>query len=122
MARDEAGLRQALSDLAALRQEFWRDVRIPAQTAFNPVLEKALRVADLLDFALVMCLDALERRESCGSHFRREHQTQEGEARRNDAEFCHAALWQWAGDDRPPTRHVEPLQFEAARPSERSYK
>ncbi len=122
MARDEQGLRQALSDLAALRQEFWRDVRIPRQTAFNPVLDKALRVADLLDFASMMCLDALERRESCGSHFRKEFQTKQGEAQRNDAEFCHTALWQWAGDDKLPIRHVEPLHFETVQPSERNYK
>ena len=88
----------------------------------NQSLEKAGRVADFLEFAEVLCLDALTREESCGGHFRVEHQTPDGEARRNDAQFCYAAAWQFAGDGQAPVLHREPLAFETVPLTERSYK
>ncbi len=78
-------------------------------------------MADYLEFAELMCLDALERDESCGGHFREEHQTPDGEAVRDDERFCHVAVWAWRGDDQPPERHVEPLIFENVQPTTRSY-
>ncbi|HWQ08988.1 MAG TPA: fumarate reductase/succinate dehydrogenase flavoprotein subunit [Holophaga sp.] len=123
MARNEAGLRQALRLLPELREEFWQNVRIPGSGAdVNQVLELAGRVADFLELGELICLDALERRESCGCHFREEWQTPEGEARRDDARFCHVAAWEYAGDGRPPVRHAEPLAFENTQLAVRSYK
>lgn len=102
MARNEAGLRQALRLLPELREEFWQNVRIPGSGEdVNQALELAGRVADFLELGELICLDALERRESCGCHFREEWQTPEGEARRDDARFCHVAAWEYAGDGRP---------------------
>ena len=123
MARNEAGLRQALRLLPELREEFWQNVRIPGSGEdVNQALELAGRVADFLELGELICLDALERRESCGCHFREEWQTPEGEARRDDARFCHVAAWEYAGDGRPPVRHVEPLAFENTQLAVRSYK
>ncbi|MBX3461652.1 MAG: fumarate reductase/succinate dehydrogenase flavoprotein subunit [Planctomycetes bacterium] len=122
MARNERGLQQALRDIPALREEFWRDVRVPGSGAeLNQSLEKAGRVADFLEFGELMCRDALERRESCGGHFREEWQD-EGEARRDDENFCHAAVWEYTGPGRAPARHVEPLAFENVHLAVRSYK
>jgi succinate dehydrogenase / fumarate reductase flavoprotein subunit len=122
MARNEAGLTEALRRLPALREEFWENVRVPGTGAeLNQSLEHAGRVADFLELAELMCRDALERRESCGGHFREESQTPEGEARRDDARFCHVAAWEYAGPDRPPIRHVEPLVFESVPLAQRSY-
>jgi succinate dehydrogenase / fumarate reductase flavoprotein subunit len=123
MARSEAGLKTALQKIPALREEFWRSVRVLGEEAsLNQSLEKAGRVADFLELAELMCLDALERRESCGGHFRTEYQTPEGEARRDDEHFSHVAAWEYTGDGQAPRRHQEPLTFEYVHPSQRSYK
>ncbi len=123
MARNEAGLRKALERIPALRQEFWENVRVPGTGAsLNQSLEKAGRVADFLEFAEVMCHDALTRDESCGGHFREEHVTEDGEARRDDENFTHAAVWEFTGAGEPPRRHVEPLSFDHVPLSQRSYK
>jgi succinate dehydrogenase / fumarate reductase flavoprotein subunit len=123
MARNEAGLKEALERIPALRDEFWTNVRVcGANEELNASLEKAGRVADFLEFAELMCLDALTRDESCGAHFREEHQTAEGEAERDDARFMHVAAWSYEGPDSKPQRHVEPLEYETVEPAQRSYK
>jgi succinate dehydrogenase / fumarate reductase flavoprotein subunit len=123
MARNEKGLEKALQEIPELREEFWRDVRVLGQNEeLNQSLEKAGRVADFLELGELMCLDALERRESCGGHFREEYQTEEGEALRDDENFCHVAAWECAGPGRKPVRHVEPLAFENVHLATRSYK
>jgi succinate dehydrogenase / fumarate reductase flavoprotein subunit len=123
MGRNKAGLEQALQKIPALREEFWSNVNVPGSAAeLNQALEMAGRVADFLELGELMCLDALEREESCGGHFREEHQTPEGEARRDDERFCHVAVWEFQGDDRPARRHVEPLGFEHVPLTQRSYK
>jgi len=123
MARSEASLKEALQKIPVLREEFWQNVNVLGEGAeFNQALEQAGRVADFLEFAELMCEDALERNESCGGHFRTEHQTGEGEALRNDDEFCHVAAWQYNGPNSKPTRNVEPLEFEEVKLVQRSYK
>ncbi len=123
MSRNEAGLRRALELIPALREEFWRNVRVlGGKSELNQSLEKAGRVADFLEFGEVMCLDAIERRESCGGHFREEHRTDEGEALRDDEAFSHASVWEYKGGDDPPVMHREPLGFDLVKPSVRSYK
>ncbi len=123
MARDAAGLQEALEKIPRLREEFWRNVRVPGEGAeLNQSLEKAGRVADFLEFAELMCIDALHREESCGGHFRTEHQTEDGEAKRNDAEFAYVAAWEYAGEGKPPVLNKEPLDFENVHLSTRSYK
>ncbi len=123
MARSEASLKEALQKIPLLREEFWQNVNVLGEGAeFNQALEQAGRVADFLEFAELMCEDALERNESCGGHFRTEYQTEEGEALRNDNEFCHVAAWQYNGSDSKPTRNIEPLQFEEVKLAQRSYK
>ena len=123
MARSETSLKEALQKIPVLREEFWQNVNVLGEGAeFNQALEQAGRVADFLEFAELMCEDALERNESCGGHFRTEHQTGEGEALRNDDEFCHVAAWQYNGPDSKPTRNVEPLEFEEVKLVQRSYK
>jgi succinate dehydrogenase / fumarate reductase flavoprotein subunit len=123
MARNASGLKKALSKIPELREEFWQNVNVPGSgEELNQSLEKAGRVADFLELGELMCLDALEREESCGGHFREEHQTEEGEAKRDDERFCHVAVWEHAGDGKPPVRHVEPLQFEFVHLAQRSYK
>lgn len=123
MARNEAGLKKALELIPKLRKEFWTNVRVPGSAAdVNPELEKALRVADFIELGELMCRDALERRESCGGHFRDEYQTPDNEALRDDENFCHVAAWEWNGDDKPQTRHKEELKFENVALSQRSYK
>ncbi|HEX5052472.1 MAG TPA: fumarate reductase/succinate dehydrogenase flavoprotein subunit [Planctomycetota bacterium] len=122
MARNQAGLEQALREIPALREEFWRDVKVLGSAAtLNQSLEKAGRVADFLEFGELMCRDALERRESCGGHFREEWQD-DGEARRDDENFCNVAVWEHAGPEQPPRRHTEPLEFENVHLAVRSYK
>jgi succinate dehydrogenase / fumarate reductase flavoprotein subunit len=123
MARSDAGLRRALEKIPELRQEFHENVRVLGTgEELNQSLEKAGRVADFLELAELMCIDALHRAESCGGHFRVESQTTEGEARRDDANFCYVAAWEWTGPGRPPTLRKEPLQFEHVHLAQRSYK
>jgi succinate dehydrogenase / fumarate reductase, flavoprotein subunit len=123
MARNAKGLQEALQKIPALREEFWNNVAVVgANEEFNTALEKAGRVADFLEFGELMCLDALERDESCGGHFREEHQSPEGEAQRNDEAFSHVAAWEWTGEGKKPVRHAEPLAFDYVHPTQRSYK
>ena len=123
MGRNEAGLQEALKSIPALREQFWKDVNVVGENAdLNPSLEHAGRVADFLELGELMCLDALERQESCGGHFREEFQTQEGEALRDDEHYCHVAAWEFQGASRPPVRHQEPLVFESVHLAARSYK
>ena len=122
MARDKAGLEGAIRDLQALRDDFWKNVKVVGSgDALAPELERAGRVADFLDFGIMMCLDALTREESCGGHFRTEYQDA-GEAKRNDDQYAHAAVWEWRGDGQLPARHAEPLVYEETQLSTRSYK
>src|SRR5437867_5473503 len=123
MSRHEKGLREALEEIPELRKQFWRDVRVLGSDGdFNQSLERAGRVADFLEFAELMCTDALERDESAGAHFREEHQTPDGEALRDDE--CHAAVyaWEFQGDGQRPKLHREPLHFETVHLAQRSYK
>ncbi len=122
MARNKTGLEKALSEIPALRDEFWRDVRVLGDGPMNQSLERAGRVADFFELGELMVRDALAREESCGGHFREESQTEEGEALRDDDRFAHVAAWEWGGEGGEPTRHVEPLVFEAVHLSQRSYK
>ncbi len=123
MGRTDAGLKKALSLLPPLREEFYRDLALPGNNnEFNQSLEKALRVADFLEFGEVMCHDALVREESCGGHFREEYQTPDGEALRNDDQFCHVAAWRFTGDGKKPELVKEPLHFESIELQQRSYK
>jgi succinate dehydrogenase / fumarate reductase flavoprotein subunit len=123
MARNKKGLETALQKIPALREEFWKNLTVTgANEEINTSLEKAGRVADFLEFGELMCLDALERDESCGGHFREEHATPDGEAKRNDDTFAHVAGWEYAGPDKKPIRNVEPLVFDYVHPTQRSYK
>ena len=123
MARSETSLRHALGKIPELREEFCKNVRVLGTDGdLNQSLEKAGRVADFLEFAELMCTDALNRAESCGGHFRLESQTPDGEARRDDENFCYVAAWEWTGAGQAPTLHKEPLAFEYVHPSQRSYK
>jgi succinate dehydrogenase / fumarate reductase flavoprotein subunit len=123
MARDAAGLQKALQRIPELRQEFFTNLRVQGDSSeLNQELERAGRVADFLEFAELMCRDALDRQESCGGHFRSEHQTEDGEALRDDERFCHVSAWKYAGPDRPPELGIEPLVFESVKLAQRSYK
>ncbi len=123
MSRNEAGLKIALTKIPELRAEFWRNVNIPGSDAeLNQALEKAGRVADFLELAELMCIDALHRTESCGAHFREESQTPDGEALRDDDHFAYVAAWEYAGEGKPPILNREPLVFENVPLSQRSYK
>jgi succinate dehydrogenase / fumarate reductase flavoprotein subunit len=123
MARNDAGLKKALARIPGLREEFWRDVAVLGENEeYNTSLEKAGRVADFLELAELMCLDALERRESCGGHFRTEFQTPEGEALRDDEHFTHASVWEFQGDGGRPAMHKEALEFKYVPLAQRSYK
>ncbi|MGI9113853.1 MAG: fumarate reductase/succinate dehydrogenase flavoprotein subunit [Chthoniobacterales bacterium] len=125
MARNAAGLREALARIPAIREEFWRSVRVPGENeTYNQSLERAGRVADFLEFAELMCIDALDRDESCGGHFREEHQTPDGEAQRDDERFAFVSAWEFQGNGaiERPKLHREPLHFEAVHLSQRSYK
>jgi succinate dehydrogenase / fumarate reductase flavoprotein subunit len=125
MSRHEKGLREALQKIPELREQFWRDVRVlGSDQDFNQSLERAGRVADFLEFAELMCMDALERDESCGAHFRKEHQTPDGEALRNDENHAAVFAWEFRGDPATagPKLHREPLHFETVHLTQRSYK
>jgi succinate dehydrogenase / fumarate reductase, flavoprotein subunit len=123
MSRNQAGLELALQKIPELRAGFWRDVNVPgSDVELNQALEKAGRVADFLELAELMCIDALHRTESCGAHFREESQTPEGEALRDDANFSYVAAWEYAGEGRSPILNKEPLVFENVKLSQRSYK
>ncbi len=123
MGRNAAGLQKALSLIPALREEYWRNVRVlGSNEEFNQSLEKAGRVADFFELAELMCIDALDRDESCGGHFREEYQTPEGEALRDDANFSYVAAWEYKGAGQPPVLNKEPLTFNYVHPSQRSYK
>ena len=123
MARNEKGLKTALQLIPELREEFWKNVNVLGGNAeLNQALENAGRVADFLEFAELMCLDALNRKELCGGHFREEFQTPEGEAMRNDEDFTYVAAWEYGGANKSPTMNREPLTFEYVHPSQRSYK
>ncbi|GAA3015297.1 fumarate reductase/succinate dehydrogenase flavoprotein subunit [Actinokineospora diospyrosa] len=123
MERSEEGLRKALELIPSLREEFWRRVKVTGTgSELNQALEKAGRVADFLELAELMCVDALHRTESCGGHFRVESQTPEGDARRDDERFSYVAAWEFTGVGEPPVLHREELSFEAVRPTVRSYK
>ncbi|MGW1766452.1 fumarate reductase/succinate dehydrogenase flavoprotein subunit [Streptomyces sp. NPDC002073] len=122
MARTAEGLRTALARIPAIREEFWRRVKVPGRgTEFNQSLEKANRVVDYLELAELMCLDALHREESCGGHFREESQTSDGEAARRDDAFSYAAAWEFTGPGAAPVLHREDLAFEYVHPTQRSY-
>ena len=123
MSRSREGLEKAIDEIVALREEFWRDLNLLGDhESMNQSLERAGRVADFLELSELMCRDALDREESCGGHFRVEHQTEDGEALRNDAEFAHVSAWEWSGENEEPVRHREPLEFEYVALTQRSYK
>ena len=123
MGRTREGLKTALQKIPVLREEFWKNLTVVGgNDEINQTLEKAGRIADFLELGELICLDALEREESCGGHFREEYQTPEGEALRNDEKFCHVAAWEYAGEGKTPIRNVEPLTFENVHLTQRSYK
>jgi succinate dehydrogenase / fumarate reductase flavoprotein subunit len=123
MSRNEPGLKQAIKEIQKLKQEFWSDVRVPGEkNLMNEELAKACRLADYIELGELMARDALERRESCGGHFREEYQTDDNEAKRDDENFCHAAVWEYTGENSEPIRHKEELKFENVALSTRSYK
>jgi succinate dehydrogenase / fumarate reductase flavoprotein subunit len=123
MARTEQGLKKALNEIPALREEFWKSVKVLGNgEELNQSLEKAGRVADFFELAELMCRDALDRNESCGGHFREEYQTPEGEAARDDEHYSYAAAWEYQGPGKSPVLHKEPLSFDYVHPAQRSYK
>jgi succinate dehydrogenase / fumarate reductase flavoprotein subunit len=123
MSRSEEGLKEALKKIPEIRKQFMEDLCIPGDTKdYNKELEKAGRVADFLDLGELMARDALDRKESCGGHFRLESQDEEGEAKRDDVNFCHGAVWKFKGEDQKPERLIEELEYEHVIPSNRSYK
>jgi succinate dehydrogenase / fumarate reductase, flavoprotein subunit len=123
MGRNKAGLEKALSEIPALQAEFEADVKVLGTgTSVNSSLEKVQRVADFFELAMLMCRDALDREESCGGHFREEHQTDEGEALRDDENFANVSAWEWTGDAGAPIKHIEPLVYDRVQLSTRSYK
>jgi len=123
MARSRESLEENLKRIPELREEFWQNVKVSGSGAeFNQQLENAGRTADFLEFSELLCRDALHREESCGGHFRVEHQYDDGEAKRNDAEFCYVAAWEYKGNDKEPELHKEPLKFENVHLAVRSYK
>jgi succinate dehydrogenase / fumarate reductase flavoprotein subunit len=123
MGRNDTGLREALAKIPEIREQFWNNVNVTGEPGdFNQVLERALRAADFLEFAELLVLDALQRTESCGGHFREESQTADGEAKRDDENFCHVAAWEYAGSDKAPIRNQEPLTFDEVHLTQRSYK
>jgi succinate dehydrogenase / fumarate reductase flavoprotein subunit len=123
MSRKAGDLQKAIREIPQLREEFWRHVNVPGSDHdLNQSLERAGRLADFFEFAELMCVDALERKESCGGHFREEYQTEEGEARRDDENFAYVAAWEFKGVGQSPNLHKEELHFEEVQPTQRSYK
>jgi succinate dehydrogenase / fumarate reductase flavoprotein subunit len=123
MARNKKGLEQAIQEIKAIREEFWKNLKVVGTAeGLNQSLEKAGRVADFIELGEMMCYDALTREESCGGHFREEHQTEDGEALRHDDKFLHAAVWEYKGPNIAPERHIEPLVYENIKLATRSYK
>jgi succinate dehydrogenase / fumarate reductase flavoprotein subunit len=123
MTRNEEGLNKALLLIDELKVEFWKDVKVPGTAdELNQELEKAFRVADFFELAKLMVLDALNRKESCGAHFREESQTDTGEAKRDDENFSYVSAWEYKGDDQPPQLHKEELKFENVELKVRDYK
>jgi succinate dehydrogenase / fumarate reductase flavoprotein subunit len=123
MARNAPGLEDAVQKIRALRNEFWEDVTVPGErNNLNPMLDYAGRVADYMEFAELLALDALHRNESCGGHFREEFQTPDGEALRDDAHYTYVAAWEFTGVGSAPKLHREPLIFDEVHPAQRSYK
>ena len=123
MSRNAEGLKFARKEIKALQKEFWKDVRIPgSEETVNPELEKALRLADFFEIGELIALDALNREESCGGHFREEYQTPDGEALRNDEEFSFVSCWEYQGEDKEPILHKEPLNYQFVVPQQRNYK
>ena len=123
MARNEAGLKEAIQKISALREEFWQNVNVTGTSKdFNQTLEKGYRLADYLEFGELLARDALTREESCGGHFREESQTEENEAKRDDENFCHVSAWEYAGEGKDPILNKEPLVFESVKLTQRSYK
>jgi len=122
MARNAKGLQEAITEIQQLKKEFWSDLKIPGEiNEMNPELDKANRVADFIELGELMCIDALNRNESCGGHFREESQTEEGEAKRDDANFSYVSAWEFKGDHQWEL-HKEELTFDVAKPTQRSYK
>ena len=123
MARDEEGLKKAIEEIEKLQKYFYENVKVTGtQFEFNQELEKALRLEDFFEIGKLMARDALERKESCGGHFRVESQTEEGEAKRDDQHFMHVAAWEWKGQGIEPERHIEPLKYEFIEVKTRNYK
>ncbi|MBS1569685.1 MAG: FAD-binding protein, partial [Bacteroidetes bacterium] len=123
MARNAAGLQKGIEEIRKIRDDFWKNVRVPGKAdEFNQELEKAGRVADFLELGELMCKDALHRNESCGGHFREEYQTEEGEALRDDNNFAYVGAWEWKGDPGAAELHKEALKFTVLQLSQRSYK
>ena len=123
MARTKESLEKAITEIQALRKDFWKNVRVPGtDKEFNQELEKAIRLADFLELGELMARDGLLRNESCGGHFRVESQTPEGEAKRDDENFAYVAVWEYNGPDQEPTMLKEPLTFEAVHLAQRNYK
>ncbi len=123
MARNEEGLKKAIEQIKALRKDFWKDVNVPGDKAeFNQELEKALKVADFMEIGELMALDALNRKESCGGHFREEMQTEDGETLRDDQNYMYVSAWEFAGEDKEPNLHKESLQYEFVKLATRNYK
>jgi succinate dehydrogenase / fumarate reductase flavoprotein subunit len=123
MARNEAGLKKAITEIQQIRADFWKDVKIPGEmNNLNPELEKASRVADFFDIGELMARDALNRNESCGGHFREESVTEDGEAKRDDEKFTYVSCWEYKGEGEKPELHKEDLVFENVKLTQRSYK
>ena len=123
MARNEKGLKKAITEIQKIREEFWKDVKIPGEmNNLNPELEKAGRVADFFEVGELIARDALNRKESCGGHFREESVTDEGEAKRDDKNFAYVAAWEYKGEGKNPELHKEELVFENVKLTQRSYK
>jgi succinate dehydrogenase / fumarate reductase flavoprotein subunit len=123
LARSREGLQTAIGEIKEIRRNFWNDLRvIGTSDSLNQSLERAGRVADFLELAELMCVDAMNREESCGGHFRLEHQTDDGEAKRDDENYAYSAAWEWTGHDDTPMLHREYLEFDYVALTQRSYK